>query len=168
MERRTFLVGSTSVAGTVALAGATTPALAATPPDPVVPATAAHPTTSRPHHTANGPRYTANRDPLRQQPFLRLPPGSITPKGWLRTQLDLQLDGLNGRMPEVSGYLDETTSGWAVPDRDGWEELPYWLRGFGDLGYVTQDSRVLELTSTWIDLILATRRASTRSSSPRT
>ncbi|WP_129311477.1 beta-L-arabinofuranosidase domain-containing protein [Streptomyces sp. L2] len=158
MERRTFLFGSTSVAGTVALAGATTPALASTPPDP---ATAARPhrTTNGPHRTLNGPHYTANRAPLRQQPFLRLPPGSITPKGWLRTQLDLQLDGLNGRMPEVSGYLDETTSGWAVPDKDGWEELPYWLRGFGDLGYVTQDSRVLELTSTWIDLILATRQS---------
>ncbi|WP_086726407.1 beta-L-arabinofuranosidase domain-containing protein [Streptomyces carpinensis] len=115
-------------------------------PSPVAPAAGSH------------PHYTANRAPLQQEPFLRLPPGSITPKGWLRTQLDLQLDGLNGRMPEVSDYLDDKTSGWAVPERDGWEELPYWLRGFGDLGYVTQDSRTLELTRTWIDRILATRQ----------
>ncbi|SFY51044.1 beta-L-arabinofuranosidase domain-containing protein [Streptomyces sp. F-1] len=143
MERRTFLTGSMSVAGAVALTGTAAPAQAVPSPSPVA---------------AAGPHYTANRAPLRQEPFLRLPPGSITPKGWLRTQLDLQLDGLNGRMPEVSDYLDDRTSGWAVPERDGWEELPYWLRGFGDLGYVTQDSRTLDLTRTWIDRILATRQ----------
>ncbi|MGW4321479.1 beta-L-arabinofuranosidase domain-containing protein [Streptomyces sp. NPDC004684] len=147
MERRTFLTGSMSVAGAAALAGAATSAHAAPPPGPVVPA------------AGRRPYYTANRAPLRQEPFLRLPPGSVIPKGWLRTQLDLQLDGLNGRMPEVSDYLDPKTSGWSVPANDGWEELPYWLRGFGDLGYVTQDARVLELTRDWIDRILATRQS---------
>ncbi|MEV6741465.1 beta-L-arabinofuranosidase domain-containing protein [Streptomyces sp. NPDC051104] len=146
MERRTFLTRSMCAAGAVALTGTAAPAQASSSPSPVAPAAG-----SQPH-------YTANRAPLQQEPFLRLPPGSITPKGWLRTQLDLQLDGLNGRMPEVSDYLDDKTSGWAVPERDGWEELPYWLRGFGDLGYVTQDSRTLELTRTWIDRILATRQ----------
>lgn len=154
MERRTFLTGSMSAAGAAALAGAPstahasadTSAHASAPPSPAGPAAAPH------------PHYTANRAPLRPEPFLRLPPGSITPRGWLRAQLDLQLDGLNGRMPEVSDYLDERTSGWSVPDHDGWEELPYWLRGFGDLGYVTQDSRVLETTRAWIDRILATRQ----------
>ncbi|MGV9353638.1 beta-L-arabinofuranosidase domain-containing protein [Streptomyces misionensis] len=146
MERRTFLTGSMSVAGAVALTATAAPARAVPSPSPVAAPAGA------------GPHYTANRAPLRQEPFLRLPPGSITPKGWLRTQLDLQLDGLNGRMPEVSDYLDDRTSGWAVPERDGWEELPYWLRGFGDLGYVTQDSRALDLTRTWMDRILATRQ----------
>ncbi|MFJ8793750.1 beta-L-arabinofuranosidase domain-containing protein [Streptomyces sp. NPDC102462] len=147
MERRTFLTRSMSAAaGAVALSGGAAPAQASSSPSPVAPAAGSH------------PHYTVNRAPLQQEPFLRLPPGSITPKGWLRTQLDLQLDGLTGRMPEVSDYLDEKTSGWAVPERDGWEELPYWLRGFGDLGYVTQDSRTLELTRAWIDRILATRQ----------
>ncbi|GAA5040785.1 beta-L-arabinofuranosidase domain-containing protein [Streptomyces similanensis] len=153
MERRTFLTGSMSVAGTVALAGATTPAHATTPTAPTAPTGPAAPDAGR------RPHYTANRAPLRPEPFLRLPPGSITPGGWLRTQLDLQLDGLNGRMPEVSDYLDPKTSGWSVPANDGWEELPYWLRGFGDLGYVTQDARVLELTRAWIDRVLATRQS---------
>ncbi|MFB7599066.1 beta-L-arabinofuranosidase domain-containing protein [Streptomyces sp. NPDC056160] len=153
MERRTFLSSSLSAAGAVALTGTATPAHASpSSPGQVAPADGTGP------RTGSGPHYTANRAPLGQEPFLRLPPGSITPKGWLRTQLDLQLDGLNGRMPEVSDYLRET-SGWAVPENDGWEELPYWLRGFGDLGYVTQDSRTLELTRTWIDRILATRQS---------
>ncbi|MEU3348984.1 beta-L-arabinofuranosidase domain-containing protein [Streptomyces sp. NPDC006700] len=149
MERRTFLNRSLAVVGGATLAGAAAlPAQAAAPRPPV--------------HLV-GParalgRYPANRAPLRQEPFLRLPPGSISPGGWLREQLDLQLKGLNGRMPEVSEYLSPATSGWAVPERDGWEELPYWLRGFGDLGYVTGDARTLELTRAWMDRILATRQ----------
>src|SRR5699024_2757413 len=52
-----------------------------------------------------GGLYTGNKDPLQPSAFEKLPPGSITPKGWLRHQLDLQLNGLNGRMPEISDYL---------------------------------------------------------------
>ncbi|MFK4148929.1 beta-L-arabinofuranosidase domain-containing protein [Streptomyces sp. NPDC004065] len=149
MERRTFLNGSLAVAGGAALAAAPAPpAQAAAPGPPVRPAGPARPLNGHP----------GNRAPLRQEPFLRLPPGSITPKGWLREQLDLQLNGLAGRLPEISGYLDPATSGWAVPERNGWEELPYWLRGFGDLGYVTGDARTLETTRAWIDRILATRQ----------
>jgi hypothetical protein len=150
MERRTFLATSLAVTGSAAVAGATAlPAAAAGTADTAAPAGAAA--------GPAGPHYPANRAPLQQEAFLRLPPGSITPKGWLRTQLDLQLDGLNGRMPEVSDYLT-ADSGWAVPSGVGWEELPYWLRGFGDLGYVTGDAATLELTKTWMDRILATRQ----------
>ena len=31
--------------------------------------------------------YTSNRDPLLSSPFIKLPIGSITPKGWLRNML---------------------------------------------------------------------------------
>lgn len=150
MERRIFLTRTLAAAGGVAMSGmAALPAQAAAPRPPVELVGPAR----------NASHYPASRAPLRQTPFLRLPPGSITPKGWLREQLDLQLSGLNGRMPEVSDYLDPATSGWSVPSRGGWEELPYWLRGFGDLGYVTGDARVLELTRAWIDRILATRQS---------
>ncbi|MBP0456897.1 beta-L-arabinofuranosidase domain-containing protein [Streptomyces montanisoli] len=149
MERRSFLNRTAAVASGAALAGSVhlPAASAATPAGPV--------------HTRKdgaGPQYVANKAPLTREPFLRLPPGSITPKGWLRAQLDLQIKGLNGRMPDVSDYLGLTTSGWSVPDKPGWEELPYWLRGFGDLGYVTGHAATLELTKTWIDRILATQQ----------
>ena len=35
--------------------------------------------------------------------------------------------------------------------------MPYWLRGYGDLGYVTGDATVLANTASWIDGILATQ-----------
>lgn len=103
--------------------------------------------------------YTPHRAPLRPVPFLPLPPGAVTAQGWLGQQLALQLDGTNGRYDEVSDFLNYDACGWVDPTKGGWEELPYWLRGFGDLGYVTGDHGVLERTEHWIRGIIATRSA---------
>ncbi|MFL6117985.1 RICIN domain-containing protein [Actinophytocola sp.] len=97
-----------------------------------------------------------SKAPLRTPTFRRLPPGAVRPQGWLATQLDRQLGGLCGHYPEVSGYLQFDQTGWVHPDLDGWEELPYWLRGYGDLGYVTGDARVLADTERWVNAVLAT------------
>jgi hypothetical protein len=105
-----------------------------------------------------GGLYFPHRAPLQPGAFQKLPPGSIAPKGWLRHQLDLQLDGLNGRMAEISDYLQYDNCGWVEPAKKAWEEMPYWLRGFGDLGYVTGDERVLQTSRKWIDAILATQQ----------
>jgi hypothetical protein len=105
-----------------------------------------------------GGLYTGNRDPLQPSAFEKLPPGSITPRGWLRHQLNLQLKGLNGRMPEISDYLQYDNCGWVDSAKDAWEEMPYWFRGFGDLGYVTGDDRVLATTRKWVDGILSTQQ----------
>ncbi|MCO5984573.1 glycoside hydrolase family 127 protein [Actinoallomurus spadix] len=61
-------------------------------------------------------------------------------------------------MPEVSDYLDYDTNGWVDPAKAGWKELPYWLRGFTDLGLVTGDERVRTLTRRWVDGILAAQQ----------
>jgi hypothetical protein len=89
--------------------------------------------------------------------FHRLRPGSVQPKGWLATQLDHQLTGLNGRYQEFSHFLGFASTGWVHPELNGWEEVPYWLRGYGDLGYVTADPRVLSDTERWINAVLATQ-----------
>ncbi|MEV0400190.1 beta-L-arabinofuranosidase domain-containing protein [Actinoallomurus sp. NPDC050550] len=152
MERRTFLTRGLAVTGGVAAAGVASPARADRLPDGV--------RVLRTVEAASaGGHYTPNRAPLRPAPFLKLPPGSVRPKGWLRRQLDLQVEGLNGRMPEVSDYLHYDTNGWVDPSKGGWEELPYWLRGFTDLGIVTGDERVRSLTRRWVDGILSAQQA---------
>ncbi len=55
----------------------------------------------------------------------------------------------------MSDYLVYDDLRLGRPVQAGWEELPYWLRGFTDLGIVTGDGRVRGLTGTWIDGILA-------------
>src|SRR5438094_452058 len=99
--------------------------------------------------------YVVNRAPLHPDAFLRLPPGSTKATGWLATQLGYQLNGLNGRMTEVSHFLQYDNTGWIHPNLTGWEEVPYWLKGFSSLGYVTGDSRVQTETTKWVNGVLA-------------
>ncbi|RSM87579.1 hypothetical protein DMH04_11285 [Kibdelosporangium aridum] len=108
-------------------------------------------------HAQRTPLYLDNRAPLRPAVFLRLPPGAVRARGWLATQLDRQVNGLNGRLQEVSDYLRFDSTGWVRPHLDGWEELPYWLRGYGDLGYVTGNARILADTERWIEAVVATQ-----------
>jgi len=109
---------------------------------------------------AAGGFYTPNRAPLLPTAFTKLPTGSVTPHGWIRQQLLLQAEGLCGRMPEVSDYLKYEGNGWVDANSTvGWEEVPYWLRGFGDLGYVLGDPRIIALATKWVHGIMASQSA---------
>ena len=104
--------------------------------------------------------YTANRQPLLPSPLIKLPIGSITPKGWLRHQLELEAQGMTGRLPEVSKWCKFEGNAWADPQgqgHSGWEELPYWLKGYGDLGYVLKDEAIIKSARKWIDAVLASQ-----------
>src|SRR5207248_2004354 len=86
--------------------------------------------------------YVSNRAPLLPSAFIKLPIGSIQPQGWLRHQLELERDGMVGHLPELSQWCKYEGNAWVTPEgagHSGWEELPYWLKGYGDLGYVLKD-----------------------------
>ena len=107
--------------------------------------------------------YRGNRPPLAPSPFMKLPIGSITPRGWLRHQLELEANGMTGRLPEVSKWCKFEGNAWASPvgqGHSGWEELPYWLKGYGDLGYVLKDERIIREARKWIDAVLASQEES--------
>ncbi|UJR34692.1 hypothetical protein I4U23_027469 [Adineta vaga] len=103
--------------------------------------------------------YVQNRAPIQPVPFQKLPAGAVKPGGWLLGQINLQLNGLNGRLSEISRYLDYDTCGWVDSTKKAWEELPYWLRGYTELGLVTGDQTVLNLAHRWIDGVIATQQA---------
>lgn len=100
--------------------------------------------------------YISNRAPLLPSPLIKLPIGNIQPKGWLLSQLQLMREGFTGNLPELSKFLQED-SGWLTLKGRGWEEMPYWLKGFGDLGYILKDQRILDESKKWIDAIFATQ-----------
>lgn len=117
-------------------------------------------TVETPAVTSSNAFYTGNRAPLSPSPFVKLPIGSIKPSGWLRHQLELETEGMTGHLEEISKWCDFEKSAWATPDGSGefgWEELPYWLKGFGDLGYVLNDPRIIKKARRWIDATLASQ-----------
>ncbi len=113
-----------------------------------------------PPTTLHNPYYPGNREPLLASPFAKLPIGSIVPKGWLRHQLELEADGMTGHLEEISKWCKFQDSAWASPDgqgKFGWEELPYWLKGYGDLGYVLKNETVIQHARKWIDAVLSSQ-----------
>jgi len=103
--------------------------------------------------------YYPNRAPLQPVPFQKLPPGAVKPAGWLLGQLKLQLNGLNGQLWRISDYLVYDQCGWIDPTKSAWEELPYWLRGYTDLAYVTNDPDTLANAKKWITGILNSQQS---------
>jgi len=105
--------------------------------------------------------YVSNRGPLLASPFVKLPIGAIKPGGWLRRSLEIEADGMTGRLTEISPWCKADGNAWLSPageGHSGWEELPYWLKGFGDLGYVLRDERIMKESRRWIEGILASQR----------
>lgn len=100
--------------------------------------------------------YQFNRPPLLPNPLSRLPLGSVRPHGWLRHQLDLMARGMFGRLPEISSFLSEK-NGWLGGPAYGWEEQPYWLRGFYDLAVLTGEEELLTTAYRWIDAVVSTQ-----------
>ncbi|RYX86427.1 transcriptional initiation protein Tat [bacterium] len=103
--------------------------------------------------------YVGNRVPLKGSPFQKLPAGAVKPGGWLKGQLDLDASGIVGRMGEISNYVKFAESGWVNPKSDvGWEEVAYWLRGYGDLGYVLGNASIQANAKKWLNGILRNQK----------
>ncbi len=102
--------------------------------------------------------YTSNQAPLLVNPLVKLPLGAVRPKGWLAHQLDLMVEGMVGRMAEVSSFL-APESGWLSGKGWAWEEVPYWLRGFYPLAVLTGDERCLAEANRWIEGVMAMQQA---------
>ncbi len=110
---------------------------------------------SRPDREQTNANYTNFRAPLQQAPLLKLPVGKVQPKGWLRKYLELQRDGLNGQLGTVSAWLDKNNNQWLSNQGDhGWEEVPYWLRGYISLAYILNDETMIKEARTWILAVL--------------
>jgi hypothetical protein len=99
-----------------------------------------------------------NRAPLVPAPLGKLPLGAVRPAGWMGRQLELMVEGMVGRLTELSGFLADD-NGWLGGAKDGWEEQPYWFRGFYSLAVLTGDKRCLEIARRRIEAIFAGQQA---------
>ncbi len=102
--------------------------------------------------------YNTNQAPLTPLKLTSLPLGAVEADGWLKNQLSLMLDGITGRLPEYGKYFKPENNGWLNSDiQEGWEEVPYWLRGFSTLAILTQDERCLEILKQYIEAVIASQ-----------
>jgi len=98
--------------------------------------------------------YPGNRAPLLPSPFVRLPVGSVHPEGWVRKQLELQSAGFHGHLTEISDFLKKEDNAWLSPTgqgKRGWEEVPYWLKGFADCAYLLKNEEQIKEARLWIE-----------------
>jgi hypothetical protein len=105
--------------------------------------------------------YPGNRAPLLPSPFIKLPAGAVKPLGWLRRQLELEAGGFTGHLAEISGFCRPADNAWLSAEgkgHSGWEEVPYWFRGFCHLAYVLGDEKLLREARPWIDALFASQR----------
>jgi DUF1680 family protein len=116
-------------------------------------------TVSRPDLNAENSFYPGNRSPLQPANFIKLPMGSIQPEGWILKLLELQKDGLCGHLGEISAWLEKKDNAWLSEGGDhGWEELPYWLRGYSDMAFIFDDPEMKKEAMVWIEAILASQK----------
>ncbi|MDB6017146.1 MAG: hypothetical protein JWR19_1635, partial [Pedosphaera sp.] len=86
--------------------------------------------------------------------FIALPIGAVRPAGWLLEFLKRQQHGLCGNLGEISAWLQKDDNAWLSRDgkgKYGWEELPYWLKGYIQLGYLLRDPKMIAESQTWIE-----------------
>lgn len=105
--------------------------------------------------------YTSSRAPLQATPLVKLPISAFEPGGWVKRSLELQRDGLTGQLGEISVWLTKDDNAWLSPTgkgRYGWEEVPYWLRGYSRIAYVLKDPKMLAETKVWVEGTLNSAR----------
>ncbi|HPE77102.1 MAG TPA: glycoside hydrolase family 127 protein [Draconibacterium sp.] len=116
-------------------------------------------TVSRPDLSAKNSFYPGNRAPLQPANFIKLPMGSIQPEGWILKLLELQKNGLCGNLGEISAWLDKKDNAWLSEGGDhGWEEVPYWLRGYSDMAFIFDDPEMKKEAMVWIEAIIASQK----------
>lgn len=95
------------------------------------------------------------RAPLHGGLLRKLPIGQVQPKGWLREILIRQSKGLCGQLGTASAWLDKNDNQWLSDKGDhGWEEVPYWLRGYAALAYILNDESMKQEAQIWFDAVL--------------
>jgi hypothetical protein len=116
---------------------------------------------SRPDTSGTNRFYVANRPPLQPSPLIGLPIGAVRPEGWLRRQLELQNAGFHGHLTEISAFLKKDGNAWldnTGKGKNGWEEVPYWLKGFQNCAYLLDDKPQLAEAREWIEGIFRSQQ----------
>src|SRR5690606_15017082 len=105
--------------------------------------------------------YVSNRAPLAPSALIKLPVGAVKPEGFLKEYLIRQKNGLTGNLGEISAWLQKDNNAWLSKDGTGewgWEEVPYWLKGYANIGYIMNDQEMITESMIWLESVLNSQR----------
>ena len=105
--------------------------------------------------------YVSNKAPLQPSKLIKLPLGSIKPEGWLLEYFNRQKNGLTGNLGKISAWLVKENNAWLSENGEGdwgWEEVPYWLKGYANIGYITEDQEIINEAKIWIEAVINSQR----------
>jgi hypothetical protein len=84
-----------------------------------------------------------------------LPIGSISPQGWMKSQLELQANGLAGHLFDFYRYVNDSLwLGGAYEYSELHEAAPYWYNGIVPLAYTLRDERLVGQANHFLDYVL--------------
>jgi len=115
-------------------------------------------TYAQPNGGERDQRYVYSRAPLRENPYISLPLGSIKPQGWLKEMLVRQKNGATGNLDKLYPQVMGPRNGWLGGDGDQWERGPYWIDGLLPLAYILDDKELIAKVKPWIEWTLKSQQ----------
>jgi len=115
----------------------------------------------KPTTSGTNDHYISNRKPLQPSALIKLPVGNVKPAGWLKVYLERQAEGLTGQLPDISAWLQKENNAWLSKEGKGewgWEEVPYWLKGYANIGYILDDQKMISEAKIWIEAALDSQK----------
>ncbi|MEA5015053.1 MAG: glycoside hydrolase family 127 protein [Candidatus Limiplasma sp.] len=88
--------------------------------------------------------------------FSRLSLRQVRPEGWLKRQLQIQMEGLSGKLYDLWDSVG-SYSGWLGGSGESWERAPYYLDGMLPLAWYLEDEEHLALCRRFIDWTLGSQ-----------
>ena len=103
--------------------------------------------------------YQNNRAPLKTNPYIQLPLGTIHAEGWLKEQLVRMKNGMTGDLDKRYPLVMGERNGWLGGDGDQWERGPYWIDGLVPLAYILNDAELKAKIKPWIEWSISSQKA---------
>ena len=75
---------------------------------------------------------------------------------WIKTQLEVQKNGLFGSLDKV--WKDIKDSKWIGGKEEGWERFPYYLNGLVPLAYALNDEELINKANYYMNIIITAQR----------
>ncbi len=77
----------------------------------------------------------------------------IRPQGWMKRQMEIQMDGLTGKLYDVWDSVG-SYSGWLGGTGENWERAPYYLDGLLPLSWYLKDEKHWNLACRFVEWTL--------------